>query len=237
MYVGLSGAAKVVRVALGTFTKDIDISLTGDSFFGSRFAEDIVPIPGAPQTIAVSTYYTGVSPRNAGAFVFDNDVSRSASGPGHTGSNRITRGPNGARIYGYNNETTEFGFRSVLVSADGLHEETVKPGLVSGFGVDIQYSGGYVYATTGEVVDPGAMQKLGTIPASGVVRPDAPNARVHFLSSSTISTYHYTAFTSLGSFTDASLGGHTRLIRWGTDGLAAGGGSTIVLVHGGLVAP
>jgi hypothetical protein len=237
LYVGLAGASIVVRVSLSTFTKDIEIFLAGDSFLGSTYAEDIVPMPGAPRTVAVSTYYTGLSPRNAGTVVFDDDIARTARGPGHTGSNRITRGQNAARIYGYNNETTEFGFRSVLLSTDGLHEETVKGGLVSGFGADIEYGGGFVYATTGDVVDVAAMQKFGTVPASGVVRPDATNARVHFLSGSTIKTYHYTALTSIGSFTDPSLANHARLIRWGSDGLAVGGGATLVLLRGSLTAP
>jgi hypothetical protein len=70
----------------------------------------------------------GLSPRNAGTFIFDNATRRTSSGQGHTGSNRITRGTGASRIYGYNNETTEFGFRSVVVAADGLREETVKGG-------------------------------------------------------------------------------------------------------------
>ena len=67
---------------------------------------------------------------------------------------------------------------------------------------------------------------------------DAANARVHFFNNNgpTIFTYHYSAFTSLGSFTDASLSGHKKLVRWGTDGLALGGGATIVLLRGTLVA-
>jgi len=60
---------------------------------------------------------------------------------------------------------------------------------------------------------------------------------VHFLSGNSIYTYHYTQFTALGSYSDASLTNHTKLVRWGTDGLAAGGGTTIVLLRGALVAP
>jgi len=237
LYVGLLGAPTIVRVALTTLTKDIDIPLVSDGFFGNRYAEDIQPIPGAPQTIAVSTFYTSVSPRNAGTFLFDNATRRTASGPNHTGSNRITRGPVASRIYGYNNESTEYGFRSLVVAPDGLYEETVKGGLLNGFYLDIEYDGGFVYATNGEVVILPAMTKVGTIPASGVVRPDASNARVHFLNGTAVSTYHYTTFTSLGAFSNASLANHTKLIRWGTDGLAVGGGTTIVLLRGGLVAP
>jgi hypothetical protein len=237
LYVGLLGAPSITRVALATFTKDIDIPLTGDNFFGSRYADDIQPIPGLPRTIAVSTFYTGVSPRNSGTFLFDNAVARPASGPNHTGSNRITRGPDASRIYGYNDESTEYGFRSVLVAADGLHEETVNGGLIQGFYADIEYGGGFVFATTGDVISVPAMRKVGTIPKRGVVRPDAANARVHFLSGDSVATYHYTTFDNLGTFTDPALAAHTRLIRWGSDGLAVGGGASIILLRGGLVAP
>jgi hypothetical protein len=124
----------------------------------------------------------------------------------------------------------------VLVAVDGLREETVKSNLISGFGVDIEYGGGYVYATTGEVVSVPTLSKVGTIPANGLVRPDAANARVHFLNGNSISSYHYTSFNNLGAFTDPSLSGHKRMLRWGTNGLAVGGGTTIVLLTGGLVA-
>jgi hypothetical protein len=236
LYVGLLGAPTIVRVALATFSKDIEIILPGGGL-GSAYAEDILPIPGSPQTIAVSTFYPGFSPRNAGTLLFDNAARRPSAAPEHTGSNRITRGPTATRIYGYNNETTEFGFRSLVIATDGLRQEFVKGGLVSGFGANIEYDGGFVYATTGEVVDPSALQKLGTIPSTGVVRPDATNARVHFLNGPTIRTYHHIAFTSIGVFSDAVVDGHTKLVRWGTDGLAIGGGTSIVLVRGGLVAP
>lgn len=233
LYVALLGAPMIVRVDLATLTKDIEIQLPANGILGGTYGEDIVPIPGLPRTIAVSTFYTTALPRNAGTVMFDGAVRRPAAGPGHTGSNRITRGASGTRIYGYDNEG-EAGLRSLLVSADGLREETVRSGLVSGYGTDIEYSGGFLYATTGAVVDAGAMQKLGTIPASGVVRPDAANGRVHFLSDTTIRTFHYTALGAIGSFSDPSLGSHTKLIRWGNDGLAAGGGTSIVLLRGAL---
>jgi len=81
------------------------------------------------------------------------------------------------------------------------------------------------------------MSPVGTIPILGWVRPDAANARVHFLNANTIWTYHYTTLAGLGSFSDPSLADHRKLVRWGTDGLAVGGGATIVLLRGVLVAP
>jgi len=170
--------------------------------------------------------------------LFDDATARPVRAPVHTGSNLITRGPTATRIYGFNNESTEWGFRSLTVLADGLHEETVKSNLLQGWVTDIVYDGGFVYATSGDVIEVPTMLKVGTIPVHGVVRPDAANRRVHFLrEDGTISTYHNTVFNPLGSFQAQALGGRTRLIRWGTDGLAAGGGEIVVLLRGKLVAP
>jgi hypothetical protein len=238
LYVGLS-KSKILRIALSTFTKDVELDLPSGLYDGAPVAEDILPIPGVPRMIAVATRFTtsSGSTRNAGTYLFDNDIRKTPTPPGYPGSNRITRGATSARIYGYDNEATASGFRSLLVTADGLHEEIVKPGLITGVGADIEYSGGIIYSTSGDVVDPAAMQKLGTIPATGIVRPDASNARVHFLSGATLSTYHYMTFTSIGAFADPALEGHTKLIRWGSDGLAVGGGASIVLLRGALAGP
>ena len=192
-------------------------------------------MPGASETIAVSTFYSGSSPRTALTLLFDRATRRPAAGPAHTGSNRITRGPTSARIFGINNATTEYGFRSLVVAPNGLHEDVVKRDLI-GRVTDIEYDGGYVYGTDGDVVDVSTMFKVGSIPYVGTaVRPDAANARVHFLGDTEIRTYHYKSFGSIGSFTHASLIGHDRLVRWGSDGLAVGGGATIVLLRGTLV--
>jgi hypothetical protein len=237
LYVGAVGAPRVYRIALATLTRDLDIPLQGDAVSGPRYAEDIQPIPGAPKRIAVSTFFVGASPRNAGTFLFDDATPLPVSGPAEDGANRLTRGPGASRVYGYDSETIGHDFRSLIVAADGLHEETLKPGFFTSYGLDIEYDGDFVYATDGEVASVPAMTKVGTIPMTGSVRPDASNARVHFLNGNSIYTYHYTTFASLGSFSDASLASHTKLVRWGTDGLAVGGGATIVLLRGGLVAP
>ena len=239
LYVALLGAPTIVRVTLATLAKDIDIPLPIHSEYGNRYANDIVPIPGAPRTIAVATFLPSLlSPENGGTYLFDDATPRPSSIPRGIGSNRIVRGPTPLRIYGYDNESSEFGFRSLVVAADGLHEETVNTTLLVGYGLDLEYDGGFVYSTNGVVVSVPAMSKAGAISVIGYLRPDAANARVHFFNNNgpTIFTYHYSAFTSLGSFTNAALQGHKKLVRWGSDGLALGGGATIVLLRGTLVA-
>jgi DNA-binding beta-propeller fold protein YncE len=242
LYVGLLGEPKIIRIALASFSTDLEILVPSDVPTRNAFAEDILPIPGAPETIAVSTFYVGLSPRTAPTLLYDRASQRPATGPRHTGSNRITRGPSNTRIFGINIVSTEHGFRSLVVATDGLREDVVKRDLVGSVS-DIEYGGGFVYATNGKVLDASTMFNVGTIPASWgpqggpsvAVRPDAPNARVHFLNDTDIRTFHYTSFGSIGMFTHTSLPGHSRLIRWGSDGLAVGGGATIVLLRGTLV--
>lgn len=234
LYVILNGAPVVVRVTLADRTKTGEYPL-GSSFLGSAYGEDIEVLPGQPNLVAVSRRNSCCSPRHEGVVLLDNGVIRTQATQGHTGSNRITRSGSAARLFGYNNETTEFGFRRIAVTGAGLGEEIVRGGLIDGFGVDIEYDGGRVYASNGAVVDPETMARIGTMGATGLVRPDARNGRVHFLSSGTLRTMHATSFGTIGTASIPSASGATSIVRWGTDGLAFAGGAQLVIVRGSLI--
>ena len=45
----------------------------------------------------------------------------------HTGSNVIAFGATAGRLYGYNNETSEFGFRRMDVTASGVTVLEIRP--------------------------------------------------------------------------------------------------------------
>ena len=81
------------------------------------------------------------------------------------------------------------------------------------------------------------MTRLGTVAESGLVRPDARSGRVHFFSGRTLASYHYSAFSFLGSVSIPSAGGAGTLVRWGTDGLALRTAEQIVIVRTPLVGP
>jgi hypothetical protein len=93
-------------------------TLGADSFFGAYSVEDMAVVPGSPQVVAVSRKNTGVSPRHAGVAIYDNGIQRPITTPRHTGSNVIEFG-SATRLYGYNNESTEYGFRRMTVDASG----------------------------------------------------------------------------------------------------------------------
>jgi len=236
LYVALRGQPKVVRIDLATFTQDIAFD-PGTAFgITTGFADQLVALPGSPRTVAVFV-------RNAGAVLFDDGVARinasAARGLGRGPS--LVRGPDGSHVYGYD-LGTGFDLIANRVTPDGFQVDSIVTGLVAGSGVSLVYGGGLLYASSGVIVDPVALVRAGVFlsvpPFWAAVAPDAPNDRIHFLSSQgIISTYDATSRAALQQFGNASIANLRVLTRWGTDGLAIGGGAKLVIVRGSLVAP
>jgi hypothetical protein len=234
LYVALRGAPKVVRIDLSTFTKDLEFD--AGSSFGSvtGYAEELVALPGLPKTVAAFV-------RNIGVVLFDDGVARinTSATQGRGVGPRIVRGPDASHVYGYNDVNTGFEVYANLVTPTGLQVETTKGGLLSGFFQRLAYDAGRVYTTNGQIIDPVALTRVGTIPlpaTRSAVLPDARNGRVHYLGS-TISTFSTTSFALIDEYTNPALTGLNTFARWGVDGLAMGGGPKIVFLKGTLVAP
>jgi hypothetical protein len=237
LYVGLLGAPRIVRVNLQTFGKDIEFDLPASAFSGSLYAGELLVLQGLPRSVVVSLSNHCCSPSLEGVAIYDDSVPR----PDKTdalGASRIVRGPTAAAIYGFNSQGYSY-FHRMLVTPTGIKEDASTDGLLQSYR-DIAYDGGFVFGTDGAVIDPVAMTLLGRLPVSGdAVRPDVANGRVHILSSPTIHTYSAARFNynaRIGVFTDNAVAGNT-LVRWGANGLAVGGGNTIVFLRGTQVAP
>jgi hypothetical protein len=231
LYVTLNGASLVVRVDLESFTKDLEIALPSAGSSGINVGEDIEAIPGSPRSFAVSLQNNCCSPRHQGVAIYDDAVRRPDMTQGHTGSNRIAvLASTPGYLYGYNNETTEYGFRRIAISASGLKEESVVGG-ITGFDVDIEADGDRVFSTSGVVMDAVNMIRVGSVPSTGVVAPDVKNGRVHYLSGPTLVTYHSHAFARLGQAPYAGQMGALSMIRYGSDGLAIRTAPAVVLIR------
>jgi DNA-binding beta-propeller fold protein YncE len=237
LYVALRGASSVVRVRLSDLSVHGTLQMPVESFYGSLRAEDIEVVPGRPLLLAVSVRNECCSPRHMGVFLYSDTTRLAASTQGHTGSNRITVGSS-TELWGYTNESTDFGFRRIRIDSDGLREVQSSQ-LFQGFGLDLESSGARAFTNSGIVVNPGSMSVVGSIPGGWetVIRPDVATSRVHLLNGGTLSTYNWSSLLSIGSASVPDAAGLTTLIRWGTDGLAMGGGARIVIVRGSLVGP
>src|SRR5262249_44129300 len=157
----------------------------------------------------------GVSPRHAGVGIYDDGVLRKNTTQVHTGSNRIEFSSSSSTIYGFNNETTEFGFRILSVDANGVKETKVFDGSpIGGFGADIKFDGGKIFATSGAVLNPNTGALIGSFsfPASNGVNttsfglaPDHALGRSFFFTgpfggpSTQISAFDNTRFTPIGT--------------------------------------
>jgi len=225
LYVGLDGAAAVRRFHIATETPGLQFPLGSDPFTGPYRAEDIEVLPGNSDAVAVSRRNVGFSPRHEGVAIYANGAQLPVTTPGHTGSNVIEFSNTSGTLYGYNNESSEFGFRRMSANENGVSVSDVTANLISGFGVDIEFEGGLIYATSGRVIDPETLTLVGTYPASGLVEPDSRIGRVFFLTGSggtrTLVAFDQATFTLIGSLEIPGVAGTaTSLVRWSEDGLA-----------------
>jgi len=184
LYVALRGASAVRRFNYRTRQAGLQFSLVGNSE-GPYQAEDLEVLPGAPGTVVVSLENPGFSPNHVGVAVYDEGVRRAAPRP--TGSNVIEFNETGSRLYGYDNSISSFSFMRMTVERNGIDVLDAIDGLISGFGVDIEYSDGRIYASNGQVIDAESRTLVGTYPGvteGSLVEPDANAGRTYFLTPS-----------------------------------------------------
>ncbi len=245
LYVGLDGAASIRRFNLKTLTPEIQFPVGSDSFLGPFYVEDMVVRPGNPEEIAVSMRNQGFSPKHAGVAMFVNGVKKKDVTPGHTGSNVIKFGTSPNWLYGYNNETSDFGFRRMTINGDGIKIVDSSPNLISGYGSDIRAEGGWVYSNGGRVIDPISKSLMGTysgLQGSSIVIPDPTVGRTFFLTATNtavkLSAYNQETFIPLSSVDVVSNSYTPRNgIRWGKDNIAfiVSGTTQIYLVQSSLI--
>jgi hypothetical protein len=226
VYVGLDGAAAVARWNPATGVASPQFALGSSSFTGPYFAEDIAVVPGDPNSIAVSRRNQGFSPRHEGVAIYTNGSMMPNTTANHTGSNRIEFSDDPSLLLGYNNETTEYGFRRMAVNSSGVSVTNTTQNVIQGFGVDIEYDAGRIYATSGRVVDPTTSTILGTFASSGLVEAVPSLGVVFFLEGTsgsirTLKMFDLGTYVLLDSKTISGISGTpSSLISWGDSGLA-----------------
>jgi hypothetical protein len=140
LYAGLNGTGEVVKLALPGVNPVSSVQLPMSNNSGQIYAGKIAVSPIDPDVIAVSLRYVGYSPNHAGVALIRNSVIQTRQTQTHTGSNLIVFDASGQFLYGFNNETAEYGLRKIQVLSDGLAEILVV-GTNPGYGlVSLQFS-------------------------------------------------------------------------------------------------
>jgi hypothetical protein len=270
IYAGLNSAASVHRYALPALQSDIDIPL-GSGTFGPYYAIDVEVEPGSSHSVAVSRGILGIHPlERGGVLVYDDTLARPqsvpgwGSGPGPIDS--LLWSPNGQTLYGVDTEVGSNTLYIMSVSSAGVQLQTTTPaGSNLGNHLHFDSTTGYVYSDSGQVIDPATNTAIGSFPLNAIqggfgvngnqiMVPDGKLNIAYFLGRTVdaasagdyvIEAFDLTKFTLLGAIPITNVSGTpSRIIRWGSNGLAfqtgdaSGAGSAgdgVYLVSGGFV--
>lgn len=203
LYVALTGAAAVRRVEVPSLTPGLQFPLGSDEFSGPFYVEDLEVLPDDADSVAVARRNEGTSPKHEGVAIYDNGRKRLDETPGHSGSNVIEFGDSPNRLYGYNNESSESGFRRMEVSSSGVSVIDVTADVITESGEDIEFADGRIYATNGQVLDPERRTLVGTFTLDrlgGAVEPIPAESRVFFYSLGSLFEFDQETFALVQSF-------------------------------------
>ena len=242
LYLGLRGASKIVRVDLATLSVGQEFALGSDAQSQPYYAEDLEVLSGQPLVVVVALMKVVTSPniRHGGVAIFDNGVMRPTKTPDGAGSNSITLSASANTLYGYDNETAEYGFRWMTIDASGVVVSATQTNLIEGLNLEIEFASGQIYATNGRVINPVNTTITGTFPLASpsYVRPDIANGKVFFVNNTQVQSFGASTFTLVGSTTVPGVASAVgSLIRWGSDGLAYRTAASVVIIRTPLVAP
>ncbi|MFL6515837.1 MAG: hypothetical protein ACJ8M1_12530 [Chthoniobacterales bacterium] len=248
LYVALDANGTVAKINPATMAVSLSFAVGVSQYYGTLYAEDMCAVAGQPNLVVVSQYRKNVSPRHNGVAVYDNGTIRPNKTQDHTGSNRIEPSADPTLFFGYNNETTEFGFRQLLLDANGMTQTVVNTSLFGGFSSDIFSDGNMVWSSDGVEIDGLNMRRLGAfaVTSPGATRPDLAANRVYFVESTYQFSYQYNTLSAYDPATFSRIRALSlptwfdsvgSLVRWGANGLAFRTSDSLVLINSSQLVP
>lgn len=248
LYVANIGAAAVDRYTLPGLAADYHYPLGWNEALGWEFGSgpflpmDLKVAPGAAQTLAVQMASSiwlvgGVSPTQQGGIVIlDNNVPRPTqmiNWPTGGPHDSIQWGATADVLYACNNESiSNFEFLWMTVDSAGVHANGGSSFAAAPY-ANIYYdaSGNRIFSDAGLVIDAANGTQVGTLGALGSVAAvmDSANNRGFFLVGGanggvTIQAYDLQTLASVGSLDLPFVAAYpSRLVRWGSNGLAFNG--------------
>lgn len=234
LYIGLNGTPNVVQFDLNTKQIVRTFTIGSDPSFGPFYVENMLVLPNEPNSVVITRRNIGLSPKHEGVAIYDSGVMRPNTRQDHTGSNTIAFDKLGGGLYGYTNESTNFGFRTLAININGVTESAVNSGLIEGFGYVIESQDNFIYSSGGEVVKitNGIPTRVGrfTFPSNAfksAVEPAPDTNLVYFVTNDfgnefKLETFNKSSFNYIGTKTFSNILGDLQgLINWGDDGKLA----------------
>lgn len=235
LYAGINGSGSVQRFRLPDLVPDLNIPLDLDDFSGPQHAVDLQVMPGAARSVVVAQGFFNPLETTSRTSLYDDAVARPLSlSAQECTCGSLQWGGSAGRLYAANTQTTSFDFCEIEVGASGLRVANMLSNLFTNFYAQIHYSATsrLLYSDDGTVFDPVAARRVGVVDARGAMVPDPSRNRLYFstsVGSLAISAFDSATLLPVGVQRPfAELKGRpSRLVRWGSDGLAlvARGGS------------
>ena len=207
LHVAVSGLNAVKQVMIPSLTPGLSFST-----YSGLPLTDMVPVPGSAGSVAVAVYRA--SDYGRVDTIYDNGVARANVA---NAANVIRFGGTNTVLYGVNNifDQVHFDFYAMSVDASGATVTSYVPNLVGGFyGVYVEYGGGLLFTSYGQMIDPVAGTVIGGFPANGPVWPDTKAGRVLILYGSTLQAYDLTTSALIGSQTVYGMSGSPGYLIW-----------------------
>lgn len=250
LYVSIPETPAINRYLLPSLTPDISWSL-------SSAAGDLEVAPGAPHTVAVSVNGSDLNRYTRTVLVYDDGVARPlhpADSYAGASFDTFAWGANASTLYATQSPFSGGPEYVLSVGATGPTLTSTFYGALGDFLRRLTYNAttNRLYDGYGNAVDPSTGSRIGHYTVQNTVgygendvAVDSANNRVFFLNEDYLSfgnssitadlqAFDLKGFTYLNALTVPGLSG-SRIIRWGTSGLAIGGGPNIFLVDGSFV--
>jgi len=231
LYAALAGAQTIERFALPALTHELSIPVSFSTDpLRQPIAGAIEVAPGAPGTIAVIGNSTQISPSPLGVAIYDDATRRPVAygerQPLYVAS--IQWSASAATLYG-----TDGNFYTFAVDPSGLTLAATVPGVLSHGNAQMHRFGSLIYTDGGQVLDPASGTIAGAylLPAGAAggeaMTVDTPLGVAYFAyvefatNALRLQAFDAGRFTPLRNINLGPVGGSpTRIVRFGTDGLA-----------------
>ena len=227
IYAALNGNGGVRRFDLGSQTAGLEFSLGVGPFGGRFYVDDMGVVPGDANAVAISRRNLNTSPRFEGVAIYDTGIPRPTIITNNNLTEVIEFAPWPSTLYGYNNESTGFDYRKMLVNAAGVSIVTNPTSGLGGFNLDLKYDNGRIYASNGRVINAESGATVGTFSGASSLAfvPDGSVKRTYFVAGTggptTLQAFDQNTFSVVGVLGISSVSGTPlKMIRWGANGLA-----------------
>jgi uncharacterized repeat protein (TIGR01451 family) len=225
LYVYLKSTASLELVDLQTRTVTFQYSLYADGFV----LTEMFVLPGSSNSLVFSQHWPGGSPSDRGVKLIAGGITSPLPG-----GDLIQPSVNSNVFYSYANTVVPSSITRIVFNGTNA-TSTSSGGLTIDLEPEIRSAGGLLFFSSGEVIDPEVMIRLGIFPGLAGplfqsqplnhICPDLASGRVFYLATSgstaTISAYSLNNYQLVGTFQVNGIAGTPeQLVRWGTNGFA-----------------